>query len=568
MDNSKFSNLLFRIIGRPETWQDEYIEVTNKIADEIGSFESEMFSELAIGDQFLSRMRDTNEAMSAFSTLLDKSRFKLIILDSNFKPIYHNQNAEDLHNRLLCTENPGVLNDELLEILRDTQSAALQQQEQGTLSGLMAIEYKPAPFNEPEENKIEQIYLRSIKNQSAQIQFNVLLMLDQSRQTSALNPDLTARYELTDKEQMVLINLIHGKSIKTISSESYISENTVKTHLKSLFRKTDTKSQTDLVGLILTHESQILNSYFDAPSPVTSQAEQAKDLLVKLNDGTEIVYREYGPSDGYPVIVCHNGYGCRITVPNDHEEICRKLNRRIIIPDRPGFGKTPFTADQPKSWSELLKEFIDELTIDEYDLLGTVLGCPMAIDFAAQADQRLKHLILSSPVFINNKDDLQYMQGILSPTARLVNASERFARETYQLWLKSFSLNLGSNYRSMVEASLGSAERKLFTEQNRLEQTLDIMVDSFREGISNSLDGITNELVFCLTPRNLDLSAIDIPVSLWWGSEDNRVSREGVQNLAAQFKDSTIHLKEGYTEHIYYAFFEEMISVNGYHSNG
>jgi len=558
MDSSRFSSLIYRIIGKPEGWQDEYVDTMNQLIDETESLDDPVnFSELAVGDQILSRMRDTNEALTAFNALLDKSRFKMMILDGDFKPIYHNQTAKQLHDSLLCPKNPNVLNSRLLAVLKDTK-LNVKSGSQTNSSGIMAIDYtlsghnsQTSPSHRAEDDAIgEQIYLRSI---NAFSQFNVLLVLDQSRQQSALNSELITRYELTDKEQMVLIKLIHGKSIKSISNDSFVSENTVKTHLKSLFRKTDTKSQTDLVGLVLTHESQILDSYF-ATSP--GAAASVEDRQMILNDGTKIVYREYGPRDGYPIIVCHNGYGCRMTIPNNYETICRKHKRRIIIPDRPGFGQTPFVAGHPKRWTEQLNEFITELGIKKYDMLGNVLGCPIAIDFAAQADHRLKHLILSSPIFINTKEDAQYMLGVLSVSTRFVSASERFARRAYELWLKSITLNLGSHYRNMVETSFGEAERDIFAQHN----TLDLLVNSFREGSSISLDGIVSEMVHHMSPRNLDLSQITVPVSLWWGTEDIRVSREGVLNLAAQLKDSTVHLKEGYSEHIYFALFEEIIS--------
>jgi len=551
MDNSIFSSLLYRIIGKPESWQDDYIDIVHKIVDETESFDDpDNYSELAIGGQILRRMSDTNETLMAFSTLLDKSRFKMIILDEHFKPIHCNQNAKQLHDALICPNNPKQLNLSLLEQLKCAKS---DDNTKVGASGLIALDYK--------NREEEQIYLRSIKNHNHSAgkaaQFNLLLMLDQSRQQSALNADLVARYELTDKEQMVLIQLIHGKSIKTIASESFVSDNTIKTHLKSLFRKTDTKSQTDLVGLVLTHESQILDSYFDTTSgSATAASEHAKDLIIMLDDNTKIVYREYGPRDGYPIVMCHNGYGCRTSIPPNYAAICRKHKRRIIIPDRPGFGQTPLVKGHPKRWSEQLNEFIDKLKLDDYDVLGNVLGCPIAIDFASQADHRLKRLILASPILVNKHDDGQYLHGVLAPSIRLVRASERFARETYELWLRSVSLNLNSYYRNMLEASFGEAERDTFARH----KVTDAMVEAFREGSANTLNGISNEMVFCMTPRGLDLSKITIPVNLWWGSEDNRYSKEGVENLAAQFPNSTTHLKQGYSEHIYYALFEEIIA--------
>ena len=97
MENSRFSSLIYRIIGKPERWHDDYLDIMHQVLDETDSFEDpKNFSELAIGEQILNRISITNEALNAFGTLLDKSRFRMIVLDDAFVPIYHNQNAEEL----------------------------------------------------------------------------------------------------------------------------------------------------------------------------------------------------------------------------------------------------------------------------------------------------------------------------------------------------------------------------------------------------------------------------------------------------------------------------------------
>lgn len=554
MENSHFSSLIYRIIGKPDRWHDDYIDVMHQILDETKSFDDpENFSELALGDQILSRLRITNEALIAFSTLLDRSRFKMIILDDNLKPLYHNKSAKDLHQEMLALNDTESLKPALLRQIKSylverssTHGAALK-------NDIMSLDYK--------DRNGDQIYLRPIQNRiegaAKSTDFYLLLVLDQAQQNHSLNAELIATYQLTDKEQMVLSHLIHGKSIKDIASSAFVSENTVKTHLKSLFRKTDSKSQTDVVRLTLTHESQVLDSYF-TPGTGSGVATtiRERDKYLKLSDGLEVAYREYGPRNGYPIIVFHNGYGCRVTIPHGYQKICNDGNFRVIIPDRPGFGQTPFRDEPTSSWNSYLQEFIGLLGIKKYDILASVLGCPIALQFAAHADKRLQRVVLASPVMVNQRKDTRHMAGILAPTARLVRASKKFAREIYELWLKSITLNLGLHYRSMLESSFGPAEQALFKAQN----TIELMVDSFREGSSKSLDGISNEMIFCLTPQKLDLSKLSMRVELWWGTQDKRITREGVENLAAALPNSKLTICEGYSEHLYYSKFSELLN--------
>lgn len=554
MENSQFSSLIYRIIGKPERWHDDYIDVMHQILDETESFDDpENFSELAVGDQILSRLKFTNEALVAFSTLLDRSRFKMIILDEHLKPLYHNRNAQSLHQEILALDGSKALKPGLLEQINRCVKEHSENPNGPVRNDLMALDYS--------DQNGDQLYLRPIQNSAAEgariSNFYLLLVLDQERQNHSLNADLVTTYHLTDKEQMVLLHLIHGNSIKEIAEAAFVSENTVKTHLKSLFRKTDTKSQTEVIRLILTHESQILDSYFTAGTGASAAgAFYEQDRYLKLRDGLEIAYREYGPKTGHPVIVFHNGYGCRVTIPHNYQQICRRGNFRVIIPDRPGFGQTPFSLSASENWDSHLLEFIDHLDLKKYDIIGTVLGCPIALRHATKADKRLQRVVLASPVMVNHRRDTKHMAGILAPTARLVRASKKFAREIYELWLKSITLNLGAHYRSMLESSFGDAEKELFGAQN----TIELMVEGFREGSSKSLDGISHEMVFCLTPQKLDLKNIKVPVELWWGTQDNRITRAGVENLANSIPNSTLRICDGYSEHLYYAKFEDLLN--------
>ncbi len=557
MENSRFSTLIYRIIGKPDRWHDDYIDVMHQVLDETDSFEDPSnFSELEVGEQILSRIRGTNDALTAFNTLLNESRFKMIILDDAIAPIYHNQNAEELFKEVL---DPRANGEQKLKPGLNKLVANAVEQLSSAQSSLVALK----AFDQNED----QIYLRQIRNRGSsngdESVFYLLMVLDQGRQKNELSPELVAQYELTEKEQNVLLKLIHGRNVKQTAAELFVSENTVKTHLKSLFRKTESKSQADVIRLALTHESQVLDSYFDPTQQGLAQLVGGKneDKFVQLKSGLKIAYREYGPEDGKPIVVCHNGYGCRLMVPNGHEEVLAKSNKRLIIPDRSGTGLTDFVKGHPDGWTTLFGEFIDALELQEYEILGAVMGSVFALVHAVEADERLTKVHLASPVFVNSRQDMDFLIGIFAPSVRLVRASKRFAREIYELWLKSVTMNLSTHYRAMVEKSLGTAEREKFRKNGELESTLDLMVDCFREGASRSIKGISHDMVFCISPRKVDLSRINVPVEIWWGTEDNRINREGVDNLAKQLPMANTHVHEGFSEHIYYGLFEEILTI-------
>lgn len=548
MNNPRFSSLIYRIIGQPERWHDDYLGLMNQILDETASFDDpENLSELKLGEQIISRLHSSNDALAAFSTLLDKSMFKLIILDKDLTPIYHNQIANELLEYLCSPDDDEKLSATVLEMIRSTPLAE-------TSNTLRTLDYT--------DNHGDHIYLRTIYGEAVSdetpLSFYLLLVPDKSRTKKPLNESLIDQFELTIKEQNVLAKLIDGKSIREIAEQSFVSENTVKTHLKSIYRKTGTNSQTDVIRLVLLHESRVLDSYFDSTTQLPPRAQKIskEDKQLILSDGSQIVYREYGPADGRPLVMFHSGYGCRLSVPYNHAEVLNRTNRRLIIADRPGFGKSPFVKRHPIGWNPRMEEFIETLDLTHYDILGSVVGCHMAISFAASVKNKPGKIILTSPVVINTRESTQHLLGILAPAARLVRASKRFARELYELWLKSVSLNISTHYRKMLDSSVGSKEKAIFAENN----TLDLIVECFREGSAISLKGISHELVHCMQPLELDLEKITQPVELWYGSEDGRIDLEGVKLLAAEFPHSKLHIRDGFSEHIFYALFEEIVA--------
>ena len=546
MSNSSFSSLIYRIIGKPERWHDEYIvDMMQQYLNEADNLDDpDNLMELAAGDQILSRLQQGNVALAAFNTLLDKSRFKMIILDDEFRPIYHNSRADEL---LTYLQSDGdALRDDLMVLISQLPGPGSQENQ------LIALEFF--------DQNGEQLYLRRIRSQvrdhNSPTHFHILMVLDKEQVTQRLNPELVASYGLTEKEQQVLLRLIHGSTIQQIADAIFVSENTVKSHLKSIFRKTGSNSQAAVISMILTHESQVLDSYFDSDITTVSHHDyHANDREVTLASGQKIAYCDYGPPHGRPLIVFHSGFGSRLAIPPNYEAICARTNRRVIIPDRPGIGKTRFVDGHPTRWNSQLNEFINLLKIGDYDLLGSVIACQMAMSFAAQADERLQRVILTSPVVLNTAADTQYLTEILAPAARYVKMSPQFAKEIYELWLKSVTLNLDAHYPSMLNASVGSAEREQFEHHGVIQ----LLTDVFKEGARHTLNGILHEMVFCMTPLNLDPSHFNKPIELWYGTEDKRITEAGVRALSKQFANCTLHVREGYSEHLYYALFEEII---------
>lgn len=65
---------------------------------------------------------------------------------------------------------------------------------------------------------------------------------------TALERDLADRYQLTPAEVRVALMLIEGLAPVEIAAGNQVSLNTIRTQIKSLLRKTDTRRQAEFIA--------------------------------------------------------------------------------------------------------------------------------------------------------------------------------------------------------------------------------------------------------------------------------------------------------------------------------
>ena len=58
-------------------------------------------------------------------------------------------------------------------------------------------------------------------------------------------------YALSEREGEILAHLACGKTAKTIAADTYITYNTVKTHISHIYQKTGVHTREELVALVV-----------------------------------------------------------------------------------------------------------------------------------------------------------------------------------------------------------------------------------------------------------------------------------------------------------------------------
>ncbi len=208
---------------------------------------------------------------------------------------------------------------------------------------------------------------------------------------------LADAFELTDSEVGIIKLLMEGLQAKEMALRRNTAEATIRSQLKSIFAKTGTSGQTELMrivsGISLFQATKTSNDA--AKTFLTARPLSDEGQLVELPNGQFVQVNESGAEDGKPFLSLH-GLFLGYAFPAVAEDLLIKNGLRRVGLMRPGFGRsTPVEAGTPLS--EIVDRFadvMDRLGIDKCPIVAHGFGGAHAFAFAHRHPDRVSALIL------------------------------------------------------------------------------------------------------------------------------------------------------------------------------
>ncbi len=150
---------------------------------------------------------------------------------------------------------------------------------------------------------------------------------------------LKEAFKLTLAEVEIVRNLVEGKSLKEISAERDRSFDTVRGQVKSILAKTETRSQTELIRIVLSLMEVVSAAGSTPGTPGISQRtlEPIPFQTMVQPGGRRYDWIEFGDPKGRPCVYLPLDYGL-IRWPLTAEREAKKRNIRVIAPVRAGYG--------------------------------------------------------------------------------------------------------------------------------------------------------------------------------------------------------------------------------------
>lgn len=322
-------------------------------------------------------------------------------------------------------------------------------------------------------------------------------------------------YGLTETEASLTRHLIDGVSMTDMAKHRTVSENTVRTQLKSIFRKTDTSRQAELVSLVLSGLAPIGNRLPERGGRTKSPrlVEQSETRYFTTPDGRSLSYCEYGNPDGRAIFFFHSVRGSRLEVPGSAEAL-ERLNLRLIVPDRPGYGRSdPLENRTTDQLAGDLAALADHLGQRRFMLLGYSLGGFLALHCAARLGERVERLGLVSALAPSQVDQQgRTLKGLFRLAVTLADKAPPLAERILSQMARTILKNPQKHLKSHTD-------RKLLENP----QTRDRYLRAMAESCSRGSGGFVEDLKAVARTPNLLPEQLELPVYLWHGNLDGEI---------------------------------------------
>jgi pimeloyl-ACP methyl ester carboxylesterase/DNA-binding CsgD family transcriptional regulator len=397
------------------------------------------------------------------------------------------------------------------------------------------------------------VALSPLWQQHAALSPAVAIFVSQRKsQHISLPASVTNLYGFTDKETKVAELLIHGYNVAEIADMNNVSEHTVRSQIKSLLGKTDSRRQTELVSLLLTGPGSMMGMGASVEAADNSRMHQRAPSdcrRVELQDGRILAYQEYGDPDGAPLLFFHSALGSRLELAfNGHEKAVQR-GFRIIAPDRPGFGESCARDDHSFChWADDVKQLADHLELDKFCIAGYAIGGLFALACAQAMPDRVSQLsLIGSGVTLQSKADFEHTTPLYRMNLKLARDLPAVHRMLVSITRKSVLQN-PERFFNLLASRLGQADADTFANPVFRKQYYAAITECARQGP----DAHAHEVQMLMQPWGFDPRDTKTPCHLWHGKQDVHVPFITGQRLAQQLPFVSEHYLDDEGHFLFY----------------
>ncbi len=372
--------------------------------------------------------------------------------------------------------------------------------------------------------------------------------------TESVGVILEEAFALTKAERDICKLLLEYHDTAEIAEQRGASVHTVRTQLRTIFSKTETKSQVDLARLLAMLCSRVSLGKRSISAAWTDPL--AREEIVQDADGRDIAFTWAGDPDGKPALMVH-GMVTGYMFPAAEFERLRANGIKLFMISRPGFGNCMPNGDVGpiQAGADAIVQLARHLQITSWRAIGLASGgVPLVRAARAHGSGLTEILNIQTHLPVTRDDELDHFPPASKVTLRLARSSSELATTSAQNLYQLVKLK-GAEYLARViygdceadRTALESAECRAFL------QTAQAML------INLGSDAIGSDLEIIASDWTDDLTGCPIPLHFLYGAQSTTHSEDRTANLLAAYPKATNELLDEAGKLIFFSHSNEII---------
>jgi pimeloyl-ACP methyl ester carboxylesterase len=269
-----------------------------------------------------------------------------------------------------------------------------------------------------------------------------------------------------------------------------------------------------------------------------------------LRDGRTLAWREYGPPDGRPILRFQGTPGSRYS-RHPHEDSYDRLDARVIVFDRPGYGASTRLPGRGISVvADDAEELLDNLGLEVIDVIGVSGGGPHALAFAGGHAGRVRAATVVVGAAPLEEDDLG---GMIELNRDGWYAARAGWDAMYELLAPMREEALADPLASFRAAMAAAPESDKAVMDDPAWQR--VLVEGVTEALRPGAEGWADEGMALTLEWDIDPADVQCSVTWWHGEHDANAPLAAVRRVLERMQDVDLrvwteagHLKP-YLEH-------------------
>ncbi|WP_028938695.1 alpha/beta fold hydrolase [Pseudonocardia spinosispora] len=249
----------------------------------------------------------------------------------------------------------------------------------------------------------------------------------------------------------------------------------------------------------------------------------------ELSDGRQLGWAEWGPADGVPVLLSPGAATSRwLGLGGKAPE---SLGVRLVSVDRPGLGaSTPNPGRTFSDFAEDIRRFVELQGWERPAMVGNSQGTPFALACAESG-------VIGALAVVSGADEVAAPEFAETLPPGLAGLIERVRDDPdgARALFEGFSADA---MWDMVMAASPESDLAVYQEPGFAAAYRRALDEAFAQGTA----GYATDTVLAMGRWPIDLSAITVPVDLWYGEQDSSHSPDLGATLASRIPGARRHV--------------------------